>query len=65
MAACLQVQSWWVLLLSPLSPYPTLLVTIQWLTVRPLGLTTATGPDKGILYRLSSLREVVGSGGGM
>lgn len=26
---------------------------------------STTGPDKGILYHLSSLREVVGSGGGM
>lgn len=66
MAACLQVQSWWVLVLSPLSPLPYPPGHHPVTHSQAAGANhSTTGPDKGILYHLSSLREVVGSGGGM
>lgn len=66
-AACLQVQSWWVLVLSPRRPPPSCFpghhpVTHSQATGRNHSTTV---PDKGILCHLSSLREVAGSGGGM
>lgn len=67
MAACLQVQSWWVLVLSPRRPPPSCFpghhpVTHSQATGRNHSTTV---PDKGLLCHLSSLREVAGSGGGM